>query len=312
MQTRRDFLVSSSALLAGAILGPSLLAKAKSRIPIAFSTLGCPAWEWSKILDFAQQHGYSAIELRGLKGNLDLPSNPIFAADQIAQTKKEIKAHDLQIACVSSSAQLYVEDAEKRAKELSDARRFIDLASTLGAPYVRVFGGKAEKDTSPAPDDATKARVASGLKELGSYAGPKNVTVIIESHDHFTSSATLKDVLTAANSEHVGLLWDAHHTFATSNEEPEATVKQLGRWIHHTHLKDSTGTGEDRHYVLTGRGNVPVERQIKALQGIGYKGFYCFEWEKMWHPEIDDPEIAIADYAHVVGDCLGNAKACGV
>jgi sugar phosphate isomerase/epimerase len=122
----------------------------------------------------------------------------------------------------------------------------------------------------------------------------------------------LKDVLTAVNSNHVGLLWDAHHTFATSNEEPEYTVKQVGRWIRHTHLKDSTGSGEDRHYVLTGRGNVPIERQIKALQGIGYKGFYCFEWEKMWHPEIDDPEIAIADFAHVVGDCLGNAKACGV
>jgi sugar phosphate isomerase/epimerase len=313
MSTRREFLVGSSALLAGSFLTSELPAKgAKSRIPLAFSTLGCPAWDWSKILDFAQQHGYAAIELRGLKGNLDLPSNPIFAPDQIAQTKNEIKAHDLRIACVSSSANLYMEDPQKRAKELSDARRFIDLASTLGAPYVRVFGGKAEKDNSPTPDLPTMARVAAGLKELGSYAGPKNVTVIIESHDHFTSSATLKDVLTAANSEHVGLLWDAHHTFATSNEEPEHTVKQVGRWIRHTHLKDSTGSGEDRHYVLTGRGNVPIERQVKALQGIGYKGFYCFEWEKMWHPEIDDPEIAIADFAHVVGDCLGNAKACGV
>jgi sugar phosphate isomerase/epimerase len=314
MNTRRDFVkLSTAAILAQPFLGSSLFAKEnRKRIPLAFSTLGCPAWEWNKILDFAQQHGFSAIELRGLQGNLDLPSNPIFAADRIAQTKNEIRDHKLRIACVSSSAQLYTEDGDKRAKDLSDARKFIDLASTLGAPYVRVFGGKADKDNSPAPDDATKARVAAGLKELGSYAGPKNVTVIIESHDHFTASATLKDVLTAANSEHAGILWDAHHTYATSNEEPEHTVKELGRWIRHTHLKDSTGSGEDRKYVLTGRGNVPIERQIKALQGIGYKGFFCFEWEKMWHPEIDDPEIAIADFAHVVGDCLGNAKACGV
>lgn len=315
MRNRREFLqITTLALLMQRFITPALFAKstAKTRIPLAFSTLGCPAWEWSKILDFAQQHEYSAIELRGLQGNLDLPSNPIFSSDRIVQTKNEIRDHKLRIACVSSSANLYMEDPEKRAKELSDAHRFIDLAATLGAPYVRVFGGKAEKDNSPTPDEATKARVAAGLKELGSYAGPKNVTVIIESHDHFTSSATLKDVLTRAASNHVGLLWDAHHTFATSNEEPEDTVKQLGRWIRHTHLKDSTGSGEDRHYVLTGRGNVPIERQIKALRGIGYKGFYCFEWEKMWHPEIDDPEIAIADFAHVVGDCLGNAKACGV
>ncbi len=298
--------------LAAPALSPLLFAKEPaSRIPMAFSTLGCPAWEWKKILEFAQQHGFAAIELRGLQGNMDLPANPIFAADRIAQTKDEINAAKLRIACVSSSANLYFEDPAKREKELSDARRFIDLASTLGAPYVRVFGGKAQDDKNPMPDEPTKARVASGLRELGKYSGPKNVTVIIESHDHFTSSATLKDVLNAAGSDHVGLLWDAHHTFATSNEEPELTVKELGQWIRHTHLKDSTGSGEDRHYVLTGRGNVPVPRQIKALQAIGYKGFYCFEWEKVWHPDLLDPEIAIADYAHVVGQCLGDARACG-
>ncbi|HEX3820426.1 MAG TPA: sugar phosphate isomerase/epimerase family protein [Candidatus Sulfotelmatobacter sp.] len=298
--------------LAAPTLSPLLFAKnSESRIPIAFSTLGCPAWEWKKILDFAREHGFSAIELRGLQGNMDLPSNPLFAPDRVAQTKAEISAAKLRIACVSSSANLYFEDPAKREKDLSDARRFIDLASTLGAPYVRVFGGKAQDDKNPAPDEQTKARVAAGLRELGKYSGPRSVTVIIESHDHFTASATLKDVLKAADSEHVGLLWDAHHTFATSNEDPEFTVKELGQWIRHTHLKDSTGSGEDRHYVLTGRGNVPVQRQIKALQGIGYKGYYCFEWEKVWHPDLLDPEIAIADYARVVGQCLGDARACG-
>jgi sugar phosphate isomerase/epimerase len=298
--------------LAAPTLSPLLFAKnSESRIPIAFSTLGCPAWEWKKILDFAREHGFSAIELRGLQGNMDLPSNPLFAPDRVAQTKAEISAAKLRIACVSSSANLYFEDPAKREKDLSDARRFIDLASTLGAPYVRVFGGKAQDDKNPAPDEQTKARVAAGLRELGKYSGPRSVTVIIESHDHFTASATLKDVLKAADSEHVGLLWDAHHTFATSNEDPESTVKELGQWIRHTHLKDSTGSGEDRHYVLTGRGNVPVQRQIKALQGIGYKGYYCFEWEKVWHPDLLDPEIAIADYARVVGQCLGDARACG-
>jgi sugar phosphate isomerase/epimerase len=312
MNSRRQFLkIVSSAALSRAVFSPMLFAKGTStRIPIAFSTLGCPAWEWNKILDFAHQHGFSAIELRGLQGNLDLPAHPIFAASRIEQTKKEIQASKLRIACVSSSANLYFEDTEKRAKELADARRFIDLAATLGAPYVRVFGGKAESDKSPAPSAETKARVAAGLRELGTYAGPHNVTVIIESHDHFTSSATLKDVLTQAGSDHVGLLWDAHHTFATSNEEPEFTVKQLGSWIRHTHLKDSVGSGEDRKYVLTGRGTVPIQRQIQALRSTGYKGFYCFEWEKLWHPEIDDPEIAIADYARVAGHCLGNAKGC--
>jgi sugar phosphate isomerase/epimerase len=314
MNNRRQFLkmLSAAALAPMVVSRTNAEAMKASKIPLAFSTLGCPAWEWNKILEFATQHGFSAIELRGVEGKLDLPALPLFAADRIEQTKQEIHAGKLQIACVSSSAQMYVEDPTKRAKELADARRFIDLAATLGAPYVRVFGGKADSDKSPAPSDETKARVAAGLKELGKYAGPHNVTVIIESHDHFTASATLKSVLQSADSEHVGLLWDAHHTFATSQEDPEYTVGQLGSWIRHTHLKDSVGSGEDRKYVLTGRGNVPIQRQIEALRSIGYKGFYCFEWEKLWHPDIDDPEIAIADYARVAGQCLGNAHACGL
>ena len=305
-------------MLSAAALAPIVLSQTEatetraSKIPLAFSTLACPSWEWKKILNFGLEHGFSAIELRGVEGKLDLPALPLFAADRIGQTRQEILASKLKIACVSSSAQMYVEDPTKRAKELADARRFIDLAASLGAPYVRVFGGKADSDKSPTPSDEIKGRVAAGLRELGKYAGPQKVAVIIESHDHFTASPTLKSVFQLADTENVGLLWDAHHTFATSNEDPEFTVEQLGPWIRHTHLKDSTGSGEDRKYVLTGRGNVPIQRQIEALRSIRYKGFYCFEWEKMWHPDIDDPEIAVADYARVVGQCLGNAKACGL
>ena len=170
------------------------------------------------------------------------------------------------MACVSSSANLYCEDPEKRAKDLSDARRFIDLASNAESALCTRLWRQSGPTKSSCSRDATKKRVAAGLRELGEYAGARNVTVIIESHDHFTSSATLKDVIHVADSDHVGLLWDAHHTFATSNEDPEFTVKQLGQWIRHTHLKDSVGEGEDRKYVLTGRGTVPIPRQIKALR----------------------------------------------
>ena len=257
-----------------------------------------------KILNFAEQHGFAAIEFRGLEGSLDLPSHPAFAAERIARTKRELLSRGLGVACVSSSASLHESDAEKRSRTLADAQRFIDLASSLDAPYVRVFGSSPDSGHRVSPSDDLKMRVAAGLHALGDYAGPRKVTVIIESHDDFTASATLTDVLHRADSKSVGLLWDAHHTFAESGEDPKFTVRQLGPWIRHTHLKDSVGKAGDRKYVLTGRGNVPIKEQIEALRSIDYKGFYCFEWEKVWHPDLEDPEIAIADYARVVADYL--------
>jgi sugar phosphate isomerase/epimerase len=265
---------------------------------LAFSTLGCPKWTWAQILEFAAADGFAAIELRGLMGELDLPSLPDFAAGKIPDRRLELERHNLKIACVSSSAELHHPDPA-RAKQLDEARRFIDLAHLLRAPYVRVFGNKLE-----GPRDEVIARVAAGMRDLATYAEPKQVTVLLESHGDFTDSPTLKRILTTANSAHAALLWDAHHTFVEGHEDPETTWRELGPWIRHTHLKDSRVANGERHYVLTGRGEVPIKRQIGILQKAGYGGYFCFEWEKLWHPDLEDPEIALADYARVAGNYI--------
>ena len=297
---RRDFLERLAVLLATL---PQVARGAGARLPIGFSTLGCPQWNWLKILDFAVQNGFAAVELRGLEGTMDLPSRQEFAVRQIAQSKKEIADRGLRISCVSSSANMH-DTGPEHEKQLADARRFIDLASQLGAPYVRVFGNKLAQAR-----EAAVEHIAASLRELGDYARPKNVTVLIESHGDFTNSAILREILERAGSGQVGLLWDAHNTFVEGKEDPATTLTQLGKYIRHTHLKDSrTENGQD-HYVLTGRGEVPVKRQVELLVAAGYTGYYSFEWEKAWHPEIAEPEVAIADYARVMRQYLEAAKA---
>src|SRR5439155_2037 len=236
-----------------------------------------------------------AVELRGLQAAMDLTQAPEFAPERLGEEKRQLAEHGLRVPCLGSSANMHEMDAAKRAAQLDEARRFIDLARALRAPYVRVFGNKYV-DGVPRP--AMLAHIARGLRELGDYARPKRVTVLIESHGDFTDSPTLLDILQQAASPGVALLWDAHHTFVSGKEAPEDTVRQLGSYIRHTHLKDSvpagTGGGGDRRYVLSGTGEVPVRRQIEALAHSGYHGYYSFEWEKRWHPEIEEPEIAQA------------------
>jgi sugar phosphate isomerase/epimerase len=66
--------------------------------------------------------------------------------------------------------------------------------------------------------------------------------------------------------------------------------------------------GNDRKYVLTGHGDIPVRKQVEQLTKIGYKGYYSFEWEKVWHPDIAEPEVAFAEYAEVMGHYLQQAN----
>ncbi|HVH71486.1 MAG TPA: sugar phosphate isomerase/epimerase family protein [Candidatus Dormibacteraeota bacterium] len=299
---RRDFLeqlaIGLVALPAGLTSGPEPAHAAGERLPIGFSTLGCPSWNWLKVLDFAQQNGFAAVELRGLEGTMDLPARPEFAEGQIEQSRKEIADRGLRISCVGSSANLH-DTGPEHENQLGDARGFIDLASRLGAPYVRVFGNKLVGER-----DAAVKHIGASLRELGDYAGPKDVTVLLESHGDFVNSAILRDILEKAASAHVALLWDAHNTFVDGKEDPAVSVTELGKYIRHTHLKDSRMEGGKDHYVLTGRGDVPVKRQVELLAATGYAGYYSFEWEKAWHPDIEEPEVAIADYARVMTQYL--------
>jgi sugar phosphate isomerase/epimerase len=311
---RRRFLsvagTAAAALTAGACVqvkvqrgGAAESSGAGARLPLGFSTLGTPKWEWIQTLDFAAAQGFAGVELRGIKETMDLSQRPEFQPGRLAQTKRELTDRGLVVPCLGASINMHEQDAAKLAAAMAETRRFIDLASAMGTPYVRVFGNNWVKGMSR---EAVLAYVGKNFHELGEYARARNVTVILESHGDFVDSKTLLELMRLADSPGAALLWDAHHTFV-AGESPETTVGQLGRYIRHTHLKDSVPAGTDRKYVLTGSGEVPVRRQVEALARIGYTGFYSFEWEKRWHPEIEEPEVSIPQYASVMADYLRGA-----
>jgi sugar phosphate isomerase/epimerase len=154
------------------------------------------------------------------------------------------------------------------------------------------------------PKEKTLERVSSGLRTLGEHVRGSNLKVIIESHGDFVDSPTLLKILEGANHPNVALLWDAHHTCVAGKEAPEFTYSKLSKYICHTHLKDSVPDKKDVRYVATGEGNVPVRETVLVLKKNGYKGYYCFEWEKMWHPEIAEPEQMFPHYAKVMREYL--------
>jgi sugar phosphate isomerase/epimerase len=298
--TRRKFIQSVSA----AIAAPAIItARPAKRWPIAVSTLGCPRWEWKTILSNAAQWGYAALELRGILDQMDLTRVPEFTGERLKKSLQDLSALGLKISDLGSSAQLHEPDAARRAQHMDEAKRFIDLAYRMKAPYVRVFPNQLVKGEERR---VTMERIIAGLRELGEYAKGSGVTVIVESHGEFNTAPMLLELMQGARLTTVAFLWDAHHT-CVAGEKPEETYRQLGRYTRHTHLKDSVPADKGRRYVLTGTGEVPVKETVRVLATNGYKGYYCFEWEKRWRPEIEDPEIAFPHYAKVMKEYLTEA-----
>lgn len=279
---------------------------AAKRFPIAFSTLGCPSWEWKAILGHASEWGYSAIELRGIQGEMDLTKRPEFSSSGLSQSLKDLEALNLRVSDLGASAHMHEFEPAKRKVQLEEAKRFIDLAHRMKVPYVRVFGDKIVEGQ---PRQATVDRVISGLRELGQHARGSGVQVLIESHGDFPDSPTLLDLMKSVAMPEVAILWDTHHTYAMGKEQPADTFSRLKPYIRHTHIKDSKGEGENLHYVLPGAGRIPIREIVRVLVSGGYRGYYCFEWEKAWHKEIEEPEVAFPQYAKLM---RGYLEAAGV
>ena len=290
---RRGFIKTSSLGMAGVALSNTAFAIERKPPPLSFSTLGCPKWTLPEILTFAVENGYEGVEIRGILGELDLTKCQEFSSANIASTKKAVDDKRLRIVNLGSSAALHHADGDKRRASLDEAKRFIDLAHRLGCPHVRVFPDQLPKEQDR---NATLDLISKGLVDLAEFAKGSEVDVLLESHGDLVETHDLLHVM--KNSEHpqVGMVWDVVNMWSVTKEPPARVHEQLRKYIRHTHLKDARLVNGQLQYVLLGQGEAPISEAVKALNQGGYEGFYCFEWEKLWHPEIEEPEIALAHF----------------
>lgn len=295
--TRKEFLQTSAVLFAALLAGDYADLRKKKTL-LSFSTLGCPDWTFQQITDFAVQHGYKGIEVRGLQRQMDLTKCPEFNTEESRKaTMALMKKKGLAFINLGSSANLHFAEGAEREKNLAEGRRFIDLAQQVNCPYVRVFPNKFPKEQDRS---TTIGLIVKGLLELGDYAKTKNVSVLMETHGDVVKIADLEEIMRLAEHTNVGLVWDPSNMWTVTKEPPADAYKQLKKYIRHTHIKDAKLSGDKLDYKFLGKGDVPIFEAIDTLVKDGYKGYYSFEWEKMWHPEIEEPELAIADYSKVM------------
>ena len=295
--SRREFLQGAASLIGVSVLAPSFNFLA-NKPKLAFTTLGCPDWPFPDIVKFAAANHYEALEIRGILRELDLPKVKEFSSPQkIAETRKLMKDNHLEFSDLGASAQMHHKDPVERKKQLDDGRRFIDLAQQLGCPAVRVFPNNLPKDMEK---DAAIELIASGLHELAVYAQPSGVKVLMETHGEMTQTGDIVKTMELAKHKLVGLVWDVVNMWSVTRESPSLVYPKIKTYIHHTHIKDAKFVDGKLKYVLLGEGEAPIFEAIDLLIKGGYNKYYSFEWEKLWHPEIEAPEVALAQFARTM------------
>jgi sugar phosphate isomerase/epimerase len=259
-----------------------------SALRTAFSTLAFPDASLATALSLGRSWGYDGVELRLIDGELIDPSMSPAARGQV---KRTAAAAGLPIVAVDSSIRLTDEDDP--GPELA---RFLQLASEWESPLVRVFGGQLSGEGSTR---TTQFHLAARVLEAAvPLAGRLGVAIGVETHDAFSASAVVAELLALVPAESVGAVWDSHHPHRMGERPPEIYAN-LGPRIKLAQVKDARRAPERAdgwQLVLLGAGEVPVAEMLELLTAGEYDGWISVEWEKRWHPEIEEPEVALPQH----------------
>jgi sugar phosphate isomerase/epimerase len=184
--------------------------------------------------------------------------NPAWATHKHIDTARDLLGrHGLAVASLAGGF-------GKTGQELE---RTCQLAQALGT---QVLGGSSPYLTEHRPESVAL---------LERY----DLRLGIENHPETSTLEAMLAAIGDGGNGRVGTTVDTGW-YGTVGRDAAAAIRQLGGHLFHVHLKDvlAAGSHETCRY---GRGVVPVEECVRALQEIGYQGAISIEHE----PESFDP-----------------------
>jgi fatty-acyl-CoA synthase len=262
-------------------------------VKFTLNTLGAPGWSLEETARNASAYGYSGVDLRLLDGN-------VITLDSVRANARRIKdlfpSDQLPVAVLATSVRLATRDPAVRQATLEEARQWIDLAQDLQVPVIRFFAARNPPELDL---EASIQAVGEMLGLLSEHAQAAGVKIGVETHDEFASAKSVANALALAPGEAVGAIWDMWHT-SRAGQAPAEALQQLDGRIINVHLKDARRTSDGWQLVLLGEGDIAVQDGLRLLHDSGYDGFISVEWEKKWHPEIPEPEVAFPQHINLL------------
>ncbi|MBE6934580.1 MAG: AMP-dependent synthetase [Ruminococcaceae bacterium] len=240
---------------------------------LSFSTRGWSNLTWDEMIDTALQMGFSGIEVYNLpKFDPMLDRGGPFHKYQSAATLRQLRDNKLAIPCFDTSF-----DLSDDGDVVETLKNLMQVARNTRVPYVVCC---ALHDN--------EVLVEQRLALLLEQAEALEVGILLKTSGIYADTARLRSMMERFASDYLGALWDVHHPYRDMGESGDATVRNLGSYIRHVHLRDSDDQGA---YQLIGEGSMPISDIMRALTSVNYDGFISLEWKPEWLEDLQDPEV---------------------
>ena len=239
---------------------------------LSFSTRGWNSLPWDEQVRDADEMGFKGIEPYNIQ---DFPSlsgrGGAFHAYMINETLRDLKKSRLTLPCFDTSIDLSL--------PLSDTAKIEYLfrtASAMKVPYVAFCALRDDEDT-----------VRKNLQTILDMASDE-VCILLKTVGIYADTGRLRTLMDSYACDTLAALWDMHHPYRDFGEIPDKTIRNLGGYVKHVHLRDSD---DDLSYNLIGEGTLPIRDMMNALSSIDYNGFISLEWKTDWIRDIPEREI---------------------
>ncbi len=231
---------------------------------LSFSTNRWGDISLESFIDIAKEYKFQGIEIHDI--------NEV-TTEQASEINHKLLENKIKISCIDMISDI-CGDTETAFKEYLNC---VDLCVTLHTPYIRI---KASTDN--------EENAYNFVNKALTVAEKNNIVILVETVGIYADTSKLIDFLNSFASDNLGALWDLHYPYREHKESPENTVKNLGAYIKHVHMKDSDG---ENSYNLVGEGSLPIADIMNALRSINFDGFISIEWDPSWDSEISELDI---------------------
>lgn len=240
---------------------------------LSYSTRGWSKLTWDEHLATAEEMKFGGIEVYEVHKSPDLlgRSGP-FHQYHNAATVRQLREKGLTIPNFDTNCDLSEENSP-----VSVLEDLLQLAHDMRVPCVSACAQADREDL-----------VEQRLGELLPTAEKLGVTILVKTKGIYADTARLRALMDSFASDDLAALWDAHHPYRDMGETPGTTIKNLGAYVRHVHMRDSEDNGE---HTLIGEGTFPVTDMMNALDSVDYDGFISLEWKPEWMEDLQDQEV---------------------
>lgn len=263
---------------------------------LSFSTKGWHGVSFEDFCNTAADLKFQGIELHNIHNELFTDRDGAFHDYAAAATVRKLYEMKLQLPCIDSVCN--PADSSEKEQSIKEIKECMQIAANLHIPYVRIRATRG--------DVSSVTEVINGVI---AEAEEKNITLLLETSGIFCDTAALREMLDSFACDSLAALWDMYSPYFSINEQPEDTIKNLGAYIKHVHIKDAVKTENGTEFCLIGEGELPIGEMMNALKSVNFDGFISLEWSPEWCPELDDMEIIFSHFVNYISQYGDTSKA---